>query len=133
MLTCNRPPRGPWPRRWGVFKAPAPAVEPPRGGPRASCPAPTPSRPSGEAAPPLPTLTLRRPREAAPPSPSIATRAGRLDLHSSPPVSPPHSIVMFSPRSPSDNGKSSASFVTFLVILVILCWDSHCCCRRSVV
>ncbi|CAG8946915.1 unnamed protein product [Penicillium salamii] len=78
----------------------------------------------------LPSQTPHSPREAAPPSPSIATRAGRS---SSPPVSPPHSIVMFSPRSPSDKSKSFPSFVTFLVILVILCWDSHCCCRRSVV
>ncbi|CAG7922368.1 unnamed protein product [Penicillium olsonii] len=87
-------------------KAPAPAVEPPRCGSRASRPATSPIRPSGEAAPPSPT---RYSREAALSSPGTATRADRTDMHSSPPVSLPSSNVALSPRSPSAKSKSLLS------------------------
>ncbi|CAG7969498.1 unnamed protein product [Penicillium olsonii] len=71
-------------------KAPAPAVEPPRCGSRASRPATSPTRPS---------------REAALSSPGTATRADRTDMHSSPPVSLPSSNAALSPRSPSAKSK----------------------------
>ncbi|CAG7921711.1 unnamed protein product [Penicillium olsonii] len=87
-------------------KAPAPAVEPPRCGSRASRPDTSPIRPSGEAAPPSPT---RYSREAALSSPGTATRADRTDMHSSPPVSLPSSNAALSPRYPSAKSKSLLS------------------------
>ncbi|CAG8250929.1 unnamed protein product [Penicillium olsonii] len=107
---CLRPPPPPPPP--AVLLPPPgarklPLRRPPRCGSRAPQSASSPIRPTGE---------------AAPPSPSIATRTGRMVLSPSPPASPPRSVASFSARSPPVNSKSSLSFITFPVILVILYW-----------